>query len=59
MSDEEFLNALINHKEPECPKCHKGKIYCPVGKIESPHFFVCSENCGYYINIDYNTPVVE
>ena len=59
MSDEEFLNALINHKEPECPKCHKGKIYCPNGKIKTPHSFCCSQNCGYHINLDDKMPVVE
>lgn len=39
-NEREFHDAVIDHKEPKCPKCHKGRIVCHQGKIEKPHFFV-------------------
>lgn len=57
--DEEFQEAVRNHKEPICPKCGKGRIVCPQGKIKKPHFFCCTNNCGWMMNIDYNDVIVE
>lgn len=57
--EEEFLYAVINHKEPICPKCHKGRIVSPSGKSGKPHYVECTNNCGWYMNIDYNDCLVE
>lgn len=55
----DFYDAVINHQEPECPKCHLGKIVCPQGKIKKPHSFCCTNNCGWIMNIDYDDCIVE
>ncbi len=52
-------NAILNHEEPVCPKCRKGRIVCPQGKIKKPHFFECTNKCGFYMNIDYNDVIIE
>ena len=52
-------NAILNHEEPVCPKCRKGRIVCPQGKIKKPHFFECTNKCGFYMNIDYNDVILE
>lgn len=58
-TEKEFLNMVIYHKEPICPKCHIGRIVCPEGKVKNPHYFHCTNNCGWYVNIDYNDCIVE
>ena len=59
LSEQEFHNAVINHQEPVCPKCRKGRIICPSGKIKKPHFFICTNECGWIMNIDYMDLIVE
>ena len=56
---EELRNAIFNHKEPTCPHRGKGRIVCPQGKIKKPHFFECTNKCGFYMNIDYNDVILE
>ena len=50
---------MLNHKEPICPNCKKGRIVCPSSKIAKPHFFMCTNECGWMANIDYNDVIVE
>lgn len=52
--DDNFSDDMMNHKEPVCPKCGKGKVVCPQGKIKKTHYFECTEQCGWFANIDYN-----
>ena len=56
---EEWHRAMMNHEEPVCPKCGKGRIVCPAGKIKKPHSFECTNQCGFYVNIDYADCIVE
>lgn len=51
--EKEFNRAIRNHEAPVCPKCGKGKIVCPHGKIEKPHYFECTNKCGWRLHIDY------
>ena len=55
----DFLITIINHEEPVCPNCGKGRIICPNGKIEKPHAFICTNDCGWYMNLDYSDLVIE
>ena len=57
--NQEFKQALFNHAEPACPYCGKGRIICMEGKIEKPHCFQCTNNCGWHMNIDYNDSIVD
>ena len=57
--ERQFHNDVLSHNVPLCPKCKIGKIVCPQGKIPKPHFFECTNNCGWYMNIDYNDVIVE
>lgn len=50
---EKFRDDVVNHREPTCPNCHIGKIVCPQGKIKQPHFFRCTNDCGWFMNLDY------
>ena len=59
MQEDDFYKEVLNHKEPLCPNCKIGKIVCPSGKIPEPHFFECTNKCGWYMNIDYNDIDVE
>jgi len=59
LSCDDFRRAMMNHEEPICPNCKKGKIVCPEGKVEKPHFFECTNQCGWYANIDYNDILIE
>lgn len=54
-----FYNAVINHEKPICPKCGKGRIICPSGQIEKPHCFICTNECGWIMNIDYTDLIIE
>jgi len=56
-NDISFLHSVVSHKEPICPQCGKGRIKCPQGKIDKPHYFCCT-SCGWKMNIDYDIPVV-
>lgn len=58
-NEKEWHCAMMNHKEPVCPECGKGKIVCLNGKIARPHYFECTNQCGFYVNIDYNDCLVE
>lgn len=55
----DFLRAIINHEEPVCPNCGKGRIICPNGKIETPHAFICINHCGWYMHVDYLESIIE
>ena len=54
-----FREAMMNHEEPICPQCGKGKIVCPQGKIPKPHFLECTNKCGWTCNIDYSDTIIE
>lgn len=54
-----FHDDMLSHREPLCPKCRAGRIVCPQGRISRPHFFICTNECGWYCNIDYNDVIVE
>ena len=56
---DEWHCAMMNHEEPICPKCGKGRIICPQGKIERPHYFECTNQCGFHVNLDYNDCIIE
>ncbi|MGN0693288.1 MAG: hypothetical protein ACI4LK_00035 [Lentihominibacter sp.] len=56
---EAFFNAMYNHEEPVCPNCGKGRIVCPQGKIEKPHTFRCSNNCGWFLDLTPADVIVE
>ena len=58
-SSKEFHFAVLSHQEPICPICGKGRIICSQGKIIKPHYFECTNHCGWYMNIDYNDCLVE
>ena len=54
-----FQDDMLSHREPICPKCGIGRVVCPSGKISRPHFFICTKECGWHCNIDYNDVIVE
>ena len=54
-----YTDAVLSHQEPICPACGKGRIICPQGKIKKPHYFECSNNCGWHMNVDYKDCLVE
>lgn len=56
---DEFHDAMLNHEEPICPQCGKGRIVCPEGKIKKPHCFECTNQCGWFANLDYNDVIIE
>ena len=58
-SSKDFYDAVLSHQEPICPACGKGRIICPQGKIKKPHYFECSNNCGWHMNVDYKDCLVE
>ena len=58
-SSKRFHHAVLSHQEPICPICGKGRIICPQGKIVKPHYFECTNHCGWYMNVDYNDCLVE
>ena len=58
-SSKDFHDAVLSHQEPICPACGKGRIICPQGKIKKPHYFECSNNCGWHMNVDYKDCLVE
>lgn len=58
-SSKDFHDAVLSHQEPICPACCKGRIICPQGKIKKPHYFECSNNCGWHMNVDYKDCLVE
>ena len=58
-SSKEFRYAVLSHQQPICPICGKGRIICPQGKIIKPHYFECTNHCGWYMNVDYNDCLVE
>lgn len=43
----QFRNSVLDYEEPICPKCGKGRIVCPEGKIKKPHHFHCNNECGW------------
>ena len=58
-SSKDFHDAVLSHQEPICPACGKGRIICLQGKIKKPHYFECSNNCGWHMNVDYKECLVE
>ena len=58
-SSKEFRYAVLSHQQPICPICGKGRIICHQGKIIKPHYFECTNHCGWYMNVDYNDCLVE
>ena len=56
---EQIHDKVMRHEETVCPYCGKGRIVCPQGKIEKPHFFECTNKCGWHMNIDYADCIVE
>ena len=49
--------AILDGKKIICPKCKKG--YIETTNTKRPLAFWCSEECGWFANIDYADCIVE